>query len=142
MTHRKLLHTLTPADLEKYPCWIHSVIEDKEYATPVDKPEISGKDNDHYIVRTEFILKDHSSFLGFCFPQDHSGIDYIQPTIVTEQGHLPFYYESLVNTHLAQTTRTVTGKNTDELFPVKFMTHIKCDGSYYEGVIRSFVYDG
>ena len=74
---------------------------DLEFVSPADKEEVSENDIDGYIVLTQFILQDKTEHLGFCSPQDTSGLDYIQPVIITKNGHLPFYLNSLENGKLA-----------------------------------------
>ena len=138
MTHFKPLHTLSLNDLQQYSCWKHALIDNEEVITPEDKKEISETDPDNYIVRTQFTLKDNSILTGFCSPQDTSGLDYIQPTIVTLQGHLPFYFENNVDT--LGLLNQLLGKDISQIFPAKYRTEIKCDGNFFEGEIDNFNY--
>ena len=50
-------------------------------------------DREAYIARTRFVLADGSEWWGYCSPTDDSGLDYIQPVILTPGGPVRFWYE-------------------------------------------------
>ena len=112
--------------------------DNEETVSPADKNEIFETDSDNYIVRTQFILKDNSVYYGFCSPQDTSGLDYIQPTIVTTKGHLPFYFET--NVDVSSLLNHILEKTVDQIFPVQLHTEIKCNGDFFNKEIENFSY--
>ena len=138
MENHKTLNSLTPDDLTRRPCWKHFMAGDLEFVSPSDQEEISENDIDNYIVLTQFVLQDKTEFIGFCSPQETSGLDYIQPVIITKNGHLPLYVDSLENKKLADLTMKIMNKHFNEIFPVRFITNVKCDGQFFHGQINNF----
>ena len=138
MSNKKPLINLTLEDLTKHPCWKYFMSYNIEFALPVDKEEISETESDNYIVLTEFILHDKTKYFGFSSPQDTSGLDYIQPVIITSSGHLPLYFDILENINLSDLTGKIINKSIDKIFPLSFITRIKCDKKYYEGRVENF----
>ena len=82
---KKLLKDLTAEDFSKNQVWEYLIEENIEYAQPSDKTEINDDSEICYIVLTEFILNNKKKYLGFCSPQDTSGIDYVQPVIFADR---------------------------------------------------------
>ena len=64
--------------------------------------------------------------------------DYLQPVIITKNGHLPFYVDTLENGELADLTMKIINKQSDQIFPLTFITKVKCDGRFLEGQINNF----
>jgi hypothetical protein len=138
MTAQKLLTNLTLDDLIHQPCWIHYALENIEYVFPARKKEISEADSNNYVVLTEFILNDKTKHLGFCSPQDTSGLDYIQPVIITSRGHLPLYFDTLETIDLSGLTSKILSKKIHEVFPLTYVAKIKCDKKYHKGLVDGF----
>jgi hypothetical protein len=138
MTDSKLLNSLTVEDLTRQPCWKFFMLDNIEFVLPVEKEGISETDSDNYIVLTEFFLNDKTKHFGFCSPQDTSGLDYIQPVIITSNGHLPLYFDTIKNLDLPELTNKIINKEIDKVFPLTFITRIKCDKEYYEGKLDNF----
>jgi hypothetical protein len=135
---KKLLKDITVSDLLDYSVW-EFWIEDKiEYVKPDSKKEISEKDNVGYIVLTDFELSNKSKFIGFCSPQDTSGLDYIQPVLLTDKGQIVFYRDSeWTNDEKIKELQKI-GHDTNDVFPVFYRTRIKCDGKFYNGILKDF----
>lgn len=138
MTDSKLLSELTVLDLERHPCWTHYVKDGDEFVLPSEKDQISEIDTDDFIVLTEFILHDKTKHLGFSSPKDTSGLDYIQPVLVTSKGHLPLYFDKLDNVQLQDLTKEILNKSAHEVFPLTFITRIKCDNEYFQAQVEYF----
>ena len=114
------------------------MLDNIEFVLPVEKEEISETDSDNYVVLTEFLLHDKTKYFGFSSPQDTSGLDYIQPVIVTSNGHLPLYFDTLENINLPDLANKIINKSIDKIFPLTFVTRIKCDKKYYEAKVDNF----
>lgn len=86
----KPLHELTLEDLARSPVWRCTGSPDSEAS--VERTELSALSEaspEIFVVRTSFTLSDGSSVAGYCSPTDDSGLDYVQPVIITESGHAP-----------------------------------------------------
>ena len=88
---QKQLKDLTTKDFLERQVWEHWTIKDTEYVRPSDKNQIIETDNVGHIVLTDFTLSNGIKMIGFCSPQDTSGLDYIQPTILTEKGQFKIF---------------------------------------------------
>lgn len=62
-----------------------------EFISPTDAREIKEMSPKTYIVLTNFKLANRIELIGFCSPQDKSGLDYTQPVILTENGLFVFW---------------------------------------------------
>jgi hypothetical protein len=138
MADSKLLKSINLDDLAQYACWRHFIEDEVEFVSPVDKNEIFEMEQEGYIVRTQFRLADNSTYIGFCSPQDTSGIDYIQPVIVTGNGHLPFFLTKKESAIIEEKVKSVLNKSTANIFPITYVAEVKCDGEFYKGLIESF----
>lgn len=133
----KLEH-LKEEDLLNTEVWKYLIIEDIEYVQKSDKMEISENSEENYIVLTEFELNNGKKYIGYCSPQDSSGIDYIQPVIFTENGQFAFYRDRQWSEIEKMDFFSSLGLNFTEIFPVKYKTKILCDGKFHCGSIVDF----
>jgi hypothetical protein len=133
----KRLFDLTVEDLTTSPVWRYeggNGVEAMVVAEPRDS--LTRGDEEVYLAATEFVLPDSSPRLGFCFPVDDEGIDYLQPVIVTPAGHVRFWFDGAVAPEVLASQWTALGKREDEVFPVNFRCRILVDGRTVTGVIR------
>src|SRR5262249_20293278 len=86
---------------------------------------------------TEFVLPDSNPRLGFCFPVDDAGMDYLQPVIVTPAGHVRFWFDGAVSADVLESQWTALGKREDEVFPLTFRCLVPVDGHMVTGTIRN-----
>ena len=139
----KKIETLSIKEIEDIPVWEHWTAENGiEYIAPSTRKEIFEREadleNKGYIVRTHFFLKDMTQHVGFCSPQDSSGIDYIQPVIITERGHVPFYHERPISYSKRLIYLKRLGKAEKQVFPITYKTDVLCDGNYLIETIKDF----
>src|SRR5262249_34363785 len=79
----KRLTDLTIGDLTAPPVWRYEGGSGAEaIVSPSGRTSLSEEDDEVFLAATEFHLADSTRHLGFCFPADDSGIDYLQPVIV------------------------------------------------------------
>jgi hypothetical protein len=134
---KKHLVDLTINDLLANPVWKHWYENGIEFIEPSTLKEISENDDSYYVVLTEFLANNGRKYFGFCSPQDLSGLDYIQPVIISELGQVDLYTES--PTHKYETF--VLSKlriNKSDLFPLRYITKVKCDNQYIENSLLDF----
>jgi hypothetical protein len=93
-------------------------------------------DGTTYITLTEFTLADGTRHLGYCSPCDPSGLDYIQPIIVTPQGQVRFWYDWQPDFEAINRCMEFLGKTKAEIFPVEYRSLVQCDGSFWHGTIE------
>ena len=84
---------------------------------------------------TAFRLADGSELGGLCSPADSSGLDYLQPVILTATGHLPFWNEKLPGSALAALACRHLAKDSHSVFPLTFECSVPVDGVRVAGSI-------
>jgi len=126
----KRLSDITVADLQAEPVWIyHSRDTDNDAdVEPGTKRALSESDPVAYIARTRFIFADGSVHIGFCSPQDASGMDYLQPIIVTSHGHVRLWFDQPPTNADLDKQWTRLGRTPSEIFPVSMECEIPVDG--------------
>ena len=134
----KRLIDLKESDLEEYPIWEHWYENNIEFVKPSNKSELFESDEKGYIVKTEFELKNGKKYIGFCSPKDTSGLDYIQPVLLTENGQFFIFQDNNWTIEEKENELRKIGLKMGEVFPIKYMTKIKCDGDYHFGKLLEF----
>jgi len=137
MTQKRLID-LTLSDLIKFNIWETWIENGIEYVRPSTDIEIFEDSNIGHIVLTDFTLQNKTKFIGFCSPQDPSGLDYLQPVILSDNGHVEFWKDNgwtLEDKQVIFNKLRITDKS---LFPIRFETKVKCNNNYYSGTILDF----
>lgn len=125
----KRLAELTVEDLTANPVWRYEGGSGAEaLAAPTDRDSLSQSDDEIFLAATDFDLTDSSRHLGFCFPADDSGIDYLQPVIVTGSRHVSFWFEGPISPAALASQWSALGKPADSIFPVAFRCRVPVDG--------------
>jgi hypothetical protein len=133
----KRLFDLTVEDLDASPVWRYeggSGVEAMVEAEP--RASLTRADEEIYLAATEFALPDSSPRLGFCFPVDDEGVDYLQPVIVTPAGHVRFWFDGVVEPEVLASQWSALGKGEDEVFPLTYRCRVPVDGRTVSGVLR------
>lgn len=146
-TIRKQVYDLRPADLEQFPIWEHALGEEGEpgqdEATVKPRPDLAEADPGEgmFIVRAEFVAHDGTRYDGYVYPGFDFDLGYIQPTIVTDDDRVSFWYGSVrPKPGEIEKAYKVLGKTADQLFPVSFRAVAKHDGAKLEGEVPAFLY--
>lgn len=134
----KLLKDLTKDDILKFKIWEHWIENRLEYVKPTKRIQISESENKGFIVQTDFELKNNSKFSGFSSPMDTSGLDYIQPVIITERGQVLFWKDEGWKNDEKEIELSKLGLKQSEVFPISYKSLIPIDGIFYKGVIEDF----
>ncbi|MBI5914767.1 MAG: hypothetical protein HY842_05275 [Bacteroidetes bacterium] len=137
MTNKRLT-ALTQDDLLDKRVWEHWYEDNTEYVKQSDKEEIFEDSDIGHIVLTDFMLNNQTKHLGYCSPQDPSGIDYIQPTIFTDNGQVEFYNDIGWTSDNKRKALEKLRLDWQDVFPIVYKTRIKCDGEFYSGIIVDF----
>lgn len=157
---QKQINELTPADLEACPIWEFTGVEkatrpNEGQVRP--RPDLELDDSqvefELVAVRTKFHLADGTTLPGYCvptsrLPEDPHFLGYLQPAIVSDAGHVPFWL-SLDQPPRRQDIDAyygILGRGADGVFPVAFEVDVPVAADEVtSGVIRGFsglVYDG
>jgi hypothetical protein len=132
----KRLADLTAEDLVASPVWRYEGGSGAEaLVVSVKRKSLSQSDDEIFLAATEFELFDGSRHAGFCFPADDSGIDYLQPVIITSSRHVSFWFDPPVTSEVLELQWRALGKGPDDIFPVTFRCLVPVDGRTVNGQI-------
>jgi hypothetical protein len=134
----KRLNQLRPADLDRVPVWRYEGTSDDDAVVhATDRIELSEQETDLFIARTQFVLANGSQHTGFCSPSDDSGLDYMQPAILTAEGPVYFWFDRPPTDETLQAQWRRLGVRHENIFPVHFRCTVPVHGRYVTGVIES-----
>ena len=132
----KRLVDLTVGDLTASPVWRYDGGSGEDaLVVAEDRASLSKRDEEILLAATEFVLPDASGHLGFCFPLDGEGIDYLQPVIVAPAMHVRFWFDGSVTPEVLAAQWSALGRKEEEVFPVRFSCRVPVDGRTVAGVI-------
>lgn len=134
----KRLDELTVEDLVSSPVWRYEGGSGADArVAPSPRVSLSQMDDEIFLAATEFALADASRHMGFCFPADDSGIDYLQPVIVGRTRHVAFWFDGPVSAEELARQWAAFGKEPRQIFPVAFRCLVPVDGRTVNGRIAA-----
>jgi hypothetical protein len=149
MRIRKQVYELTIEDLRLFPVWEFALDEEakegqnestvRPYRKTFPLNPVSGS----YVIKADFILADGTRKIGFLSSSSHgaTNISAVQPTIVTEHGHVVLWYGGFApGDHVLAEYYRRLEKNTEDVFPISYATCIKMIGEPIEGTVNAFIY--
>jgi hypothetical protein len=132
----KRLADLKIEDLAAAPVWRYEGGTGAEaIVAAAERSSLSQADEDVFLAATDFFLPDSSQYVGFCFPADAAGIEYLQPVIVTPSGQVRFWFDRAVARETLKAQWSFLGKRAEEVFPVRFRCRVAVDDHEVTGVI-------
>lgn len=132
----KRLVELTLEDLRANPVWRYEGGSGAEaLVEPADRDALSRADDEIFLAATAFEFFDTSLHQGFCFPADDSGLDYLQPAVITPAGHFNFWFEQRTEAEALDRQWRALGKGPEQVFPVTFRCLVPVDGREVAGRI-------
>ena len=139
----KRLVELTVEDLRANPVWRYEGGSGGDaLVEPAKRDSLSRGDDEIFLAATAFELFDASRHHGFCFPADDSGLDYLQPAIVTASGHVNFWFEEAIEAAALDRQWRALGKGPEQIFPVTFRCLVPVDGREVAGQIDRLEFSG
>lgn len=108
----------------------------QEYVRPRESVGALIDDQMVYIVKSRFILADGTEYFGFSSPCDGHGLDYSQPVLITQLGHVCFWNDSPPKAPEPEETCRKLQREVSEIFPVHCEALLPCDGEYLEWTIK------
>ena len=159
MAIRKQVYELTPQDLDDYAAWEFALDEETEEGqdeATVRPIERSGPIDPGYgmcVVKAEFLLNDGTSCFGFVSPYmldllDTSELEgdgvcsQTQPSIVTNNGHVMFWYGIMKPTPemTSRSYQLLGGKSPSQVFPIRYRSVVDVTSGPITGEIRGFMF--
>jgi hypothetical protein len=132
----KPLRDLTIDDLHMTPVWQSLGGADEEaLVVPTRRTTLSESDQDTFLAVTEFVLGNGQRHLGFCSPTDDSGLDYVQPVIVTTKGQVTLWFHEPPSQGLLADQWSRLGVPETDVFPIKYECPVPVDGRTVKGTI-------
>lgn len=127
---------LRNSDFDAFPVWVgcHCLDYDEDWYDDTDEETFrpwnnkvpSDEEQWMFLVKTDFILADGTTFRGFMSPPEHGiqfDISNQHPIIITENGELiAFWYGSLPESYFKKDTAltySLLNKKHEEIFPIK-----------------------
>ena len=133
----KLVNELTPDDLHRVPVWRYEgEIDEVAVVHATERRTLDASERGVFIAHTQFVLADGTQHVGFCSPCDASGLDYLQPVIVTPDGQVYFWFDEPPSYDSLQRQLRRLGARS-EIFPIHFRCTVPVDGSFITGVIEA-----
>ena len=109
--------------------------DDVAHVKATDLNELHAAESSTFIARTQFALATGAQFIGFCSPTEDSGLDYLQPVILTPDGPVYFWFEEPPSHEFLARQAARLGVMPAEIFPVQFRCTVPVDGRFVAGVI-------
>lgn len=132
----KRLVDLSVEDLIASPVWRYEGGSGVDaMVSSTKRVSLSQNDDEIFLAATEFRLFDSSSHFGFCFPADDSGIDYLQPVIVSSSGHVNFWFDGPASPETLAGQWRALAREPREIFPVVYRCIVPVDGRTVNGRI-------
>ena len=133
----KRLAELSVEDLAASPVWRYEGGSGADATVaPSKRASLLQTDDEIFLAATEFELFDSSRHLGFCFPADDTGLDYLQPVIIGPSGHVSFWFDGPAAPEVLASQWRALGKEPREIFPVAFRCLVPVSGRTVSGRIE------
>jgi hypothetical protein len=146
-TIREQVTELRPDDLARFPIWEFALDEEDEEGqdeeTVRPRPDLDRADpaDGMFVVRAELFSADGTRFDGYVSPDEDTDISFTQPTIVTAEGQVRFWFGGVPPTRdELETAYRMLGKTAVELFPVRYRALAEHGGAPLEGEIPAFMH--
>lgn len=130
----KPISKLTQADLAEFPVWelmgdagselvrATALIVLDEYANgPV------------HIAATRYVAASGDTYFGFCSPAEPSGMDYIQPVVLTPRGPFRLWQPEGLGKEYIGALASALSTRPERLFPMQIECLVPVDGVKYKG---------
>jgi hypothetical protein len=132
----KRLIELTAADFERVPVWRYrGEYDETALVEATDRLELHEDESETYLARTQFALANGAQFAGFCSPTDDSGLDFMQPVILSAAGPIFFWFDEPPSREFLAVQWQRLGVGAAQIFPVHFRCVVPVDGKLVTGVI-------
>lgn len=133
----KRINELRTADLDRAPVWRYEGAgDDSAVVHATARTELTETETGVFIARTQFVLNNGTQHIGFCSPTDDSGLDYLQPVILTECGPVFFWFDTPPSEESLHAQWHRLGSDHQTIFPVHFRCTVPVDGRYVTGTIN------
>ncbi len=110
---------LTREDMRLHPVWRYDSSRGDTGAVvqPDERRRLSEHETITFVVATIFRLADGAELIGLSSPSDPSGLDYLQPVMLTDAGHVRLWNDDTARTLVASACKRL-GRPAASIFPV------------------------
>jgi hypothetical protein len=132
----KSINNLTKADLAVTPIWELRGDSGSELVRPTSFISLTEyRGGPTHIAATRFIAAGGDTHYGYCSPADPSGLDYVQPVVLTPQGPFPLWHPGgLSEAHVAALCSALSVRPSN-LFPLQIECLVPVDGILFTGCV-------
>lgn len=136
---RRQVYELTLADLERCPIWEFALDEegregqDEATVRPVKAKKRLSPGDGMFVVRAAFQLADKTTMVGYLTPSPMgSGIADVQPAVVTEGGHVAFWYGMTAPSRkdITASYRKLGKTRPSQVFPLRYEPAVAIQGKF------------
>ena len=132
----KRFRDLTAADLDRAAVWRYDGdTDDSAIVHATDHAELTGREHETFIARTQFVLADGSQHTGFCSPGEGTDLEDLQPVILTPEGPVYFWFAQPPTREFLVRQWHRLGGNAGEIFPIHFRCAVPVRGAFVTGMI-------
>lgn len=134
----KLLRELTIEDFVFARVWRSAGGPDESAVVePTDRASLTETESETFLAATTFVLGNGQHVVGFCSPVDDSGLDYVQPVIITPQGHVRLWFDELPTPDVLAGQWSKLGIAESKVFPIAFECLVPVDGRLVRGTVHA-----
>jgi hypothetical protein len=131
----KPIDQLRVGDLQTDPVWELISNSGSEMVRPTKLRSLSEyRSGPTHIALTSFKTGGGVEALGYCSPSDASGLDYVQPAILTQRGAVSLWPPHELTSEQIEMLCETFSVGPDELFPMQIECLVPVDGKYFLGV--------
>jgi hypothetical protein len=134
----KRLADLSAGDLERVRVWRYAgENDDTAVVHATDRVALSSREDEVFIAHTQFTLGNGTQHVGFCTPAKGTGLEAIQPVILSQWGLVYFWFDPPPSRESLAAQWQRLGTDRERVFPVHYRCTVPVDGSYVVGTITA-----
>jgi hypothetical protein len=132
----KPLRDLNADDLRTVPVWKYVGGSDAAaLVEPTNLEALSDAEAETFVAVTDFVLGNGQAHIGFCSPVDDSGLDYLQPVIVTPHGQVRLWFDEMPSPSQVARQWAKLDVPESQVFPIRFKCRVLVSGKVVEGIV-------
>jgi hypothetical protein len=132
----KSISNLTQADLAATPIWELRDGFDSGLVRPTSLTALSEyRHGPVHIAATRYIAASGDTYYGYCSPADPSGLDYVQPVVLTPRGPFSLWHPGGLSQAHVNALASALSVAPDALFPLQIECLVPVDGAHYTGCV-------
>ena len=132
----KPISKLTREDLAATPIWELRGESGSELVCPTSLTALDEyHDGPVHIAATRYVAASGDAYYGYCSPADTSGLDYVQPVVLTPRGPFPLWHPGGLSQAHVDALASALSVAPSALFPLQMECLVTVDGVLYTGCV-------